>query len=185
MDGSCPAPFEITTLPPNFRPNLNFVGPFPNVTKLTVVAADSAMVGDIKCAGIDDQQCIQTAIDNMNVTGGTVILSDGTFILNNQITLCNNLNLKGQGMNKTILFVQNNASPYVSSGTVRCNRISNIYLSNFSFLTLYKAILKLMGIERTILEMLILRTHQLMVNLVSTWKFASTVSLKELVLSYY
>jgi polygalacturonase len=91
------------------------------------------MAGDIKCAGIEDQVCIQTAIDNMNVTGGTVILSDGTFVLNNQIRLCNNLNLKGQGMNKTILFVQNNAATYANSGTIRSNRNSNIYMSILYF----------------------------------------------------
>lgn len=126
-ENGCLDPSQITIAPPKKKPVV-ITQQFSNKTILTVIAANSNMAGDIKCTGQDDQIAIQKAIDNMNSTGGTVILSDGTFNLNFQIILCDDLTLVGQGMNTTILFLQNNAMTYTSAGTIRGRFISNLVI---------------------------------------------------------
>jgi Pectate lyase superfamily protein len=101
--GACLSPDLITVAPTPTKTPFPGTQTFPGRNVLTVVSATSAMQGDLKCTGSGDQVKIQEAIDNMNKTGGTVILSDGTFHIDNQIYLCNDLTLKGQGMNVTII----------------------------------------------------------------------------------
>jgi hypothetical protein len=128
-NGTCLSPTEITVAPP--RKQLPpAVQPFPGKIKLTVVSVTSTMIGDIKCTGVDDHLKIQLAIDNMNMTGGTVILSDGKFNLNAPVLLCNNLKFLGQGMNITILFVNNYAPEYPRAGTVRGYAVKNVIMQD-------------------------------------------------------
>jgi hypothetical protein len=129
QNGTCLSPTEITVAPP--RKQLPPAAqPFPGKIVLTVVSATSTMVGDIKCTGVDDHLKIQLAIDNMNMTGGTVILSDGKFYLNAPILLCNKLKFMGQGMNITILFVNNYAPEYPRAGTVRGYAVKNVIMQD-------------------------------------------------------
>jgi polygalacturonase len=88
-------------------------------TSLTVVASNSVMKGQIKCLGVNDQIQIQAAINLLPITGGTVILSDGTFMMSNQISLVSNIILRGQGMKKTLLKTVDNCPQFRKAGLVR------------------------------------------------------------------
>jgi hypothetical protein len=126
-DGSCLSPTEITIAPP--RKQLPPAEqPFPGKNSLIVVSSNSTMEGDIKCTGVDDHIQIQMAIDNMNTTGGTVILSEGIFNLNAPILMCNKLRFIGQGMNRTILFVSNYSPEYPRAGTVRGYAVKDVIM---------------------------------------------------------
>jgi hypothetical protein len=87
------------------------------------------MKGQFKCSGANDQIQIQAAINLLARTGGTVILSDGTFMLSNQTMLVSHLILKGQGMEKTILKTVNNCPNFTKPGTIR----GICFVANFRF----------------------------------------------------
>jgi hypothetical protein len=91
----------------------------PDPNTLIVVASNSQIKGQFKCSGVDDQIQIQTAINSLKETGGTVILSDGTFIMSNQIVLVSNITLKGQGMKKTFLKTVDLCPKFSKAGAIR------------------------------------------------------------------
>jgi len=64
---------------------------------LTVAASDYTGQADYYCDGTDDDIQIQDAIDVTASTGGTVLLTHGSFILGDSITMKNNTILIGQG----------------------------------------------------------------------------------------
>lgn len=62
-----------------------------------VQSSTSAVVGDYVCNGTNDQVQIQQAINFVNASGGGIVqLSDGTFNINGQIDLAQNLVLLGK-----------------------------------------------------------------------------------------
>jgi hypothetical protein len=66
-----------------------------------VVAASDASTrskagADYVCSGTSDQEIINAAIDLLE-NGGTVMLTEGTFICDNSVELINNISLTGQG----------------------------------------------------------------------------------------
>ncbi len=99
---------------------------------LTVVANGSKMTGDFQCTGSDDQVVIQQALDQLKASGGTLILSDGTFYLSNQIVLVSNLVFKGQGMQATTIVTAPNAGPFRRAGTIHGLKVSNLVMQDFT-----------------------------------------------------
>jgi polygalacturonase len=77
------------------------------------------MKGEFKCSGVNDQIQIQAAIDLLASTGGAVILSDGTFMMSNQISLVSNIILRGQGMEETLLKTIDNCPQFRKAGLIR------------------------------------------------------------------
>ncbi len=79
--------------------------------------------------GTDDQVEIQQAIDSLGTTGGTVILSNGTFNLSSSIVVKQNIILQGQGA-QTVL----QASSDLSGQFIRVNgpdsRISSLIIDD-------------------------------------------------------
>jgi hypothetical protein len=65
--------YEITKAP-RIKTPPPAVQSFPGRVELTVVSSTSSMIGDLKCSGTNDDQIIQLAIDNMNVTVDSVLI---------------------------------------------------------------------------------------------------------------
>ena len=101
-------------------------------TTLTVVSKTSKMKGQYKCNGTNDDVTIQMAINALNATGGTLILSDGTFSISNQLFLCSNLLFKGQGMGKTTIKTVKNAKTFKKAGTIHGFYLKNLVLQDFT-----------------------------------------------------
>jgi hypothetical protein len=92
----------------------------PGKPALVVVSSTSTMQGDLKCTGTNDERVIQTALDYFAVTGGTITLSDGVFLIANQLRLVSNIILQGQGMLNTTIRSQDNIGPFTrGAGTIR------------------------------------------------------------------
>ena len=73
-----------------------------------LVAASNASAvvkarADAIATGSSDNVVIQTALDALPATGGTVVLSDGTFVISAVINVASNTHLMGMGEGKTIL----------------------------------------------------------------------------------
>ena len=102
-------------------------------TIVTVVSVDSNMSGNYKCNGTSDEYWIQQALNTLGANGGgTLILSDGTFFINNQIVLVSNLLFQGQGMSATTIYTVNNASVFKRAGTIRGINLVNVVLQDFT-----------------------------------------------------
>jgi parallel beta-helix repeat protein len=81
--------------------NLNSVG---RRTATKVVGSSTAgWNADYTCDGTADNVQIQAAIDSLGSEGGTVELSEGTFVVATGIVLDSNVTLSGQGPGSTIL----------------------------------------------------------------------------------
>ena len=99
---------------------------------LTVVSSTSSIQGDFKCTGTNDNLIIQQALFQLNATGGTLILSDGTFHISDQLFLVSNLVLKGQGIDITIIRSTDNAGPFARAGTIRGLALTNLVVQDFT-----------------------------------------------------
>jgi parallel beta-helix repeat protein len=105
----------------------------PNKQSLLVVSISSEMHGDLKCSGSEDNKQIQQAIDYFSSNGGEVVLSDGLFIITDQIILRSNVVLKGQGITQTTVKSSDNMSRFTKgAGTFRGVDLQNVVLRDFT-----------------------------------------------------
>lgn len=84
----------------------------PRSSTYTVAASDSNYTNsgaDYICNGTSDQDTINAAINNLPSGGGTITLTEGTFVIDGPVNLISNMILQGQGKN-TIIKLQNNSS---------------------------------------------------------------------------
>lgn len=103
----------------------------PNVEKpkrIVIASKDSKSMtkeeADYVCNGENDHTIIQDAINNINIKGGTVLLTEGTFYLKKNINFVrSNVTLEGSDKDKTIL--------EWSAGCMKISSQNNISLKNF------------------------------------------------------
>lgn len=79
--------------------------------------------------GTDDDVQIQAAIDDLT-TGGTVWLPSGTFEISTDILLDSDIDLKGAGMDSTILKAKDSTT--IGTGIIYCNGIHNFSISGMT-----------------------------------------------------
>jgi len=71
-------------------------------SEVVYVATDGT--GDYNCDGVDDHVEINLAISSVEAMGGgTVHIKAGTYVINDAIVLCSNLNLQGDGEEVTVI----------------------------------------------------------------------------------
>lgn len=86
----------------------------------------------------DTTDIIQQALDDIDTVGGGVVhIISGTYYLNKCIQLDDNIHLKGDGINQTLLALIDRAPAFASgsskkSGLVRAKRKNNITISNMT-----------------------------------------------------
>jgi len=85
---------------------------------------------DFRCDGVDDDVQIQAALDELNVTGGRVILSEGTFNISASITLDNFQDVVGMGWN-TILVPANDLNVPIFNADKGGDDVHDIRLADF------------------------------------------------------
>ncbi|AYV78030.1 MAG: hypothetical protein Edafosvirus4_14 [Edafosvirus sp.] len=71
---------------------------------------------------------LQSVIDGTDQIGGTILLKEGTYVLNQPIVLKNLVHLKGEGIDETIII----ASDYGSQGLIQAQTINNTAISNMT-----------------------------------------------------
>jgi hypothetical protein len=75
-------------------------------------------------------------IYDSKLIGGKIILSDGQFNLDGQITLSSHITILGQGVGITVLRIVDNSKPYELGislkGTLRGRNITNITISGLT-----------------------------------------------------
>jgi parallel beta-helix repeat protein len=96
-----------------------YVGPIPTFmsimnpkTEYIIAPAGSTASADFVCTGQNDENTIMKAITYLGFTGGTITLLEGIFNINNNIFIASNLVIQGQGIDKTVLRLQNTAAPW-------------------------------------------------------------------------
>lgn len=115
-----------------------FISDVRNGSIVVVSSTAKTMVnGDFYCNGLKDHLFIQQALNMMNLTqGGRVILSDGIFNIDGQITMFSNISIIGQGINNTIIQLIEGAGIFelglAVKGTIRGRGISNITIWNLT-----------------------------------------------------
>lgn len=80
-----------------------------------IVAANDALASskngaDLLCDAVDDDVQIQAAIDAVATLGGSVYLSEGTFLVSTSIKMKSNVMLIGAGIGATIVKLKNSAA---------------------------------------------------------------------------
>ena len=85
--------------------------------------AEVKVAADYFCDGVADQVEIQSALNALGNTGGTVTLTGGTFHLNGNLNIPGNVILEGQGPDATRL--------EWSSGLMQCLGKQNFVLRDF------------------------------------------------------
>ncbi|RLE01101.1 MAG: hypothetical protein DRI99_07815, partial [Candidatus Aminicenantes bacterium] len=97
---------------------------------IVYVATDGT--GDYNCDGTDDQIEINQAISDINSTGGgTVHLKAGTYIISDSISLSSNLIFEGEGMEKTIIKIED-GSTKENWATIAGEGISSTTIKNLT-----------------------------------------------------
>lgn len=79
---------------------------------------------DATVHSVDAYSDIQKALNVIDT--GTLVLGEGTFIVSNQISLSSNTCLVGQGIDKTVIKLKDNASEFRYSGLVRSINSENV-----------------------------------------------------------
>ncbi|MBA7614640.1 hypothetical protein ES703_21908 [subsurface metagenome] len=92
----------------------------PRVATLLVAASDALdrirAQADYLCDGVDDEVQINAALNALPASGGTVVLSEGNFVIADPITIpANNITLSGQGRST---FINGNALLTTEHGIV-------------------------------------------------------------------
>ena len=85
--------------------------------------AEVKVAADYFCDGVADQVEIQSALNALGNTGGTVTLAGGTFHLNGNLNIPGNVILEGQGPDATWL--------KWSSGLMQCQGRQNVVIRDF------------------------------------------------------
>jgi len=94
--------------------------PVVRTATVVVAAADAATAAkaqaDYVCDGTDDQVEIQAAIDSLPASGGKVVLSEGTYIVNDTIYVPSNTTIAGYGYNSLIFLAAGVNKPVLEVG---------------------------------------------------------------------
>lgn len=92
-----------------------------SATSLTVAALDSSAESkagaSIVCDGTSDQMEVQSAIEKIQATGGTVFLSEGTFMFNNGVQLPAGVVLQGRGSGATRIHFKTLGDVYLAGAS--------------------------------------------------------------------
>lgn len=111
-----------------------FLGDRPKSPATKVVAAsdtpNAEARADYVCSGVDDQVEIQAAIDAVAVSGGKVVLLEGSFKISDGIYLDDYVTLEGHGFNTWIeATAKGTASPEDVNHFSMCHIIDKVYVT--------------------------------------------------------
>lgn len=88
---------------------------------------------DYQCTGTNDQTQIQTAINYVRANGGgSILFSNGIFMLSSNLYLYSNMILQGQGMDATILKLADNSPAFSKAGFLRTINCINLEIRDMT-----------------------------------------------------
>jgi len=93
-------------------------------------AAETKLHADAVCDGTDDHVQINAALAAVGATGGIVLLSEGTFTVNAEVTMVAGVHLRGAGRAATIIEVDTSASTDFS--VLAASSVTNVSVSDLT-----------------------------------------------------
>lgn len=88
---------------------------------------------DYSCDGINDHVEIQNAINYVKSGGGgTIYLSDGTFVLSKNVIMYSNMVLKGQGRDSTTMKLADNSPAFSLAGFIRAKKCKSMEIRDMT-----------------------------------------------------
>jgi parallel beta-helix repeat protein len=113
-------------------PKPTFLLPANSKSEYVIAPVGYAGQADFVCTGVNDETTIMKAMTYLGTSGGTITLLAGTFNINNNLFMSSDVVIRGQGVDITVLRLQNNAAPWKIGTKSNAGLLHGYYINNIT-----------------------------------------------------